>query len=177
MRRLLFVVLGIVPLLVMTAGPARAATPKASHTFSMLVTLYGFPDNSPPGTAIAFPQIHPGAAGVGTLQDPVTFATDQKELKPGTRVYYPFLQKYFVMEDDCAECDQDWEGHGLNGGPRFRHIDLWAGGDARSGQSELNCEDALTQSSAKVIVNPPGNLRVDTTPIWNEDTQTCQTPH
>jgi hypothetical protein len=38
------------------------------------MTFYGFFDNSPPGTAIAHPVIHSGAAGVGTFEDPITFA-------------------------------------------------------------------------------------------------------
>src|SRR5437764_10053547 len=100
-----------------------AATAQASTTYSMYVTLYGWLDNSPPGNAIAYPQIHSGAGGTGTYSDPVTFATDSAELAPGTRVYVSYMKKYFIMEDDCAQCDTDWSSS------RLRHIDLWAGGN------------------------------------------------
>jgi hypothetical protein len=61
---------------------------QASTTRNFLVTLYGWPDNSPPGNAIAYPAdegyptIHNVASGTGTYADPITYATDQAEL-PG----------------------------------------------------------------------------------------------
>lgn len=187
-RPLRYFALGIAPLLLMVLAPAQAMASahrvpaghpahrtavkvaRASNE-DMLVTLYGFPDNSPPGRDIAFPQIHSEAGGTGTFDDPETFATDQNEFAPGTIVYYPLLQKYFIMEDDCAECDQDFEGSGK------LHIDLWAGGDERSGQPELDCEDNLTRDPGTVVIDPPSDEPVDTTPVWDEDTQTCQTPN
>ncbi len=141
-------------------SPAYAA-PKTLHG---LITFYGFPDNSPPGTIIAFPILHDGAGGTGTVADPITFATDQREHKPGTRLYVPFLQKYFIMEDECAECDQDWSnGH-------KRHVDLWVNSDADSDpQAVINCEDTLTQSRGTYIVNPSRNMPVDTTPLFDNN--------
>jgi len=91
------------------AAPASAAT---SGTY--FVTLYGWPDNSPPGGAIAYPGLHSTAGGTGTFSDPITFATDRSEIAPGTKVYYSFLKRYFIMEDDCAQCDQDWNGGGAD---------------------------------------------------------------
>jgi hypothetical protein len=137
----------------------------ASTTYSMYCTSYGWLDNSPPGNAIAYPQIHSGAGGTGTYSDPVTFATDENELAPGTIVYIAYLKKYFIMEDDCAQCDTDW-------GSGERHIDLWAGGNSSSGQALINCEDSLTEQ-ANVIVSPPSNESVDTTPLFNSSTKQC----
>ena len=100
-----------------TAAPAHAST-----TRNFLVTLYGWPDNSPPGDAIAYPEnegyptIHDVASGTGTYADPITYATDQAELPVGTIVYYSYLHRYFIMEDDCTECDEDWTGQGPDGG-------------------------------------------------------------
>ena len=151
------------------AGPslAKAGPQPLSTTRSMWVTLYGALDNDPPGSAdIAYPQIHSQAGGTGTYADPVTFATDRNELAPGTRVYYPYLKKYFIMEDDCAECDSDWSSGKW-------HIDLWAGNSTNNGI--LDCEDALTQQG-NVIVNPPSNEPVDTTPIFNTKTHACYQP-
>jgi hypothetical protein len=102
-----------------------SGTAKASTTTNFLVTLYGWPDNSPPGNAIAYPAdqgyptIHNVASGVGTYSDPVTYATDQDELPIGTIVYDPHLHRYFIMEDDCTECDEDWTGKGPEAGPGF----------------------------------------------------------
>ena len=174
-RRLVvvFAALSLVVGAIMTAGnPAMAS---AQDTQSTFVTLYGFPDNSPPGAGIAFPQIHNQAGGTGTFDDPVTFATDQNELAPGTIVYYGFLHRYFIMEDDCVECDQDWEGSGPDGGPGFWHIDLWVGGQGGDTNAVLSCEDALTQQG-DVTLNPSSNLPVDTTPLFNSDTNTCYDP-
>jgi hypothetical protein len=155
---------------------------KASTTINFLVTLYGWPDNSPPGNAIAYPAdqgyptIHNVASGAGTYSDPITYATDQDELPIGTIVYYPYLHRYFIMEDDCTECDQDWTGNGPDGGPGLHHIDLWINGQNGNSADVINCEDALTQNSAPVIIDPPGNEPVDTTPLFDSSTNTCYDP-
>ena len=146
-------------LLVVSASLAPTMPAHASTTDNSLVTLYGWDDNSPPGCDIAYPDIHSCAGGVGTFSNPITFATDSAELAPGTIVYYPPLDRYFIMEDDCAACDEDWTGHGPDGGPNYRHIDLWAGGGSGDNASALfACEDNWTSSGqVPVIVNPPAN--------------------
>ncbi len=154
---------------------ATSATAQASTTQNYYVTLYGWPDNSPPGNDIAYPAnggyptIHNAAGGTGTYSNPITYATDKSELAIGTKVYYPYLHRYFIMEDDCVECDSDWN----NG---IRHIDLWIGGQNGNSNDVINCEDNLTQNSASVIVNPPNNEPVDTTPLFNSSTNTCYDP-
>jgi hypothetical protein len=167
---------------------APAAAPAATSTARFYVTLYGFVDNTPPSADISNPIIHSQAGGTGTYADPVTFATDTREEKPGTIVYYAYLQKYFIMEDTCDECSKDWTGN--NGDnpvpPRNGHrwrIDLWAGGDSRSLHNPdkaalLNCENNLTQDTGGIVtLSPAKNLPVDTTPIYNVNTRQCQTPH
>jgi hypothetical protein len=141
----------------------------ASSSQNFLVTLYGWPDNSPPGNDIAYPVIHDGAGGTGTYGDPITFATDQDELAPGTIVYYSYLHRYFIMEDDCVECDQDW-----NNGKY--HIDLWVGGEGGDPDAVINCEDDLTQDSAEAEINPPSDEQVDTTPLFDSSSNTCYDP-
>jgi hypothetical protein len=138
------------------AGTAHSARLAAASTQNMLVTLYGWDDNSPPGCDTAYSGC---AGGAGTFSNPITFATDQAELPVGTLVYYTPLARYFVMGDDCVECDQDWTGRGPDGGPNYRHIDLWAGGAANDNSSALiNCEDSWTSNGqVGVIVNPPSN--------------------
>jgi hypothetical protein len=160
-----------------STGVARAST-----TTNFLVTLYGWPDNSPPGNAIAYPEdegyptIHDAAGGTGTYSDPITFATDQAELPIGSIVYYPYLHRYFIMEDDCTACDEDWTGQGPDGGPGLHHIDLWIGGEGGNASDVENCEDNLTQNSAPVIIDPASNEPVDTTPLYNSSTNTCYNP-
>jgi hypothetical protein len=148
-----------VAMFVVLVLPLAYGAPKTLHG---LITCYGFPDNSPPGNGIAFPILHSGAGGHGTVADPITFATDQSEHKPGTRVYVTALQKYFIMEDECVACDDDWNnGH-------HRHIDLWVNSDRHSNVSKLlACEDKLTQDSGTFIVNPASNLTVNSTPLFD----------
>lgn len=168
---------GLLALALATFGVlGTAATAQASTSRNFLVTLYGWPDNSPPGNAIAYPKsdgnptIHNVASGTGTYSDPVTFATDQDELPVGSIVYYPYLHRYFVNEDDCAECDSDWSDQGKY------HIDLWINGQNGDSDDVINCEDDLTQESEQVIINPPGNEPVDTTPLFNSSGDNCYDP-
>ncbi len=119
---------------VLATVPAYAAT--TQHTF---LTFCGWWDNTPPGGDISFPKIHSTARGKGTFADPITFATAMAELSPGTRVWVPRVRKYVIMEDSCQECGPDWSGHGANGGPGLRHIDLWLGGKGGSAFDAIDC--------------------------------------
>ena len=175
------VVLAAVIALLAAAG-VRVAPARAATTDDIYVTLYGWNDNSPPGCDIAYPQLHSCAGGAGTYSDPATFATDRSELPPGTIVYFPPLDRYFIMEDDCTECDEDWTGQGPDGGPDYRHIDLWAGGASGDNAKALySCEDNWTSNGqVPVIVNPPSNEPVANSgkggPIFVASTSHCWQP-
>ncbi|HEV2376705.1 MAG TPA: ricin-type beta-trefoil lectin domain protein [Streptosporangiaceae bacterium] len=158
---------------------ATAAPPTGTKVYDMYVTFYGWFDNTPPGCGTAYDGC---AGGVGTYKDPITFASDKAELPVGTIIYYPTLQKYFKMEDSCGECTQDWSNPngGPDGGPGFRHVDLWLGGKGGSEFDAIDCEDALTQGTVTgaplqtpVMVNPPSNQPVSTEPIFNVKTGHC----
>eukprot|EP01088_Endostelium_zonatum_P016281 TRINITY_DN4334_c0_g1_i1.p1 TRINITY_DN4334_c0_g1~~TRINITY_DN4334_c0_g1_i1.p1 ORF type:complete len:199 (-),score=29.46 TRINITY_DN4334_c0_g1_i1:51-593(-) len=148
-------------------GYRNTSHPTLTWEANMYVTSYGYDDNSPPSAQIAYPRnggyptIHNLATETsGLYDDPITFATDKRELPIGTRIYVPFLRKYFIMEDDCTECDNDW-----NSGKR--HVDLWMGPQSQSNSNALNnCEDYVTHNNAQVIVNPPNNLYVCTTRMF-----------
>ena len=112
-RRALFYALAAMAVVLGTAisqvGAATTATSApASTTHSFYVTLYGWPDNSPPGADIAYPKnggyptLHNSAGGTGTYADPITYASDKSETPAGTKIYVPRVQKYFIMEDDCT---------------------------------------------------------------------------
>jgi 3D (Asp-Asp-Asp) domain-containing protein len=148
----------------------------AGNTLSVYVTFYGWADNSPPGGAIAypkkggFPTVHDLAGGTGTLADPVTFATDKAEFPAGTILYVPFIEKYVVMEDDCAECDSDWTGS------QKRHIDVWMNSNAAEDMNALiQCEDAWTRTTTSIEVNPPAGRLVTTAPLFDPSTNVCRT--
>src|SRR5947207_788397 len=161
-------------------GLVSNGTAYAAATQQTFLTFYGWWDNTPPGNDISDPQIHSGAGGKGTFADPITFATAKAELAPGTKVWVPRVKKYFIMEDTCQECGEDWSGHGPNGGPGLRHIDLWIGGKGGSAFDAIDCEDALTHYNdngtptlESVVVNPPSNEPFDATPLFNTGTGEC----
>mmetsp|Transcript_105936 Transcript_105936/g.129227 ORF Transcript_105936/g.129227 Transcript_105936/m.129227 type:complete len:231 (+) Transcript_105936:22-714(+) len=138
------------------------------ETVSAETTFYGARDNCPPGGDIAYPQIHNKAGGNGTYKDPITYAGCREATKPGTIIYVNFLQKYFIMEDDCEECDHDWISR------KKWHFDLWMGPDnVTPGDYLVACEDAMTKSSTTVIIDPPNNLAVNMKPLFNGTSLQC----
>jgi 3D (Asp-Asp-Asp) domain-containing protein len=144
-----------------TPSPAPTQAP-AGRMWSVVVTFYGAADNDPPGsTEIAHPNgHHQEAGGTGTYADPLSLAADPRAIQVGTRVYYPQLRKYFVMEDDCAQCITDWRSS------RTPHIDLWTGD--YQGSALLACENALTPDGlVPVELNPPPGRPVDPRPLFN----------
>lgn len=163
------------------AGPSPAgvvrsagAPPQTTGTVQAFMTLYGFTDNSPPGTAIAHPcGSRQGAGGTGTYADPVTFATSVKELPWCEIIYVPYMQRYFIHEDECSECDRGW-----NKAHKYR-FDMWAGGDQASihnpeKKALLKCESTWTRANSlrdkknpTITLDPPSNLPVTTAPIFS----------
>eukprot|EP01113_Clastostelium_recurvatum_P003899 TRINITY_DN1171_c0_g1_i1.p1 TRINITY_DN1171_c0_g1~~TRINITY_DN1171_c0_g1_i1.p1 ORF type:complete len:170 (-),score=48.67 TRINITY_DN1171_c0_g1_i1:103-612(-) len=142
----------------------------AATNVTMTTTSYGYDDNSPPSAEIAFPHsdgyptLHNLATETnGTYGNPITFATNKAEYKPGTIVYVVHLRKYFIMEDECGDCDADWK-------KGKHHIDLWMGPQHTSSSGALNdCEDKVTRDNAIVIVDPPNNLPVETTLMFQNN--------
>ena len=80
------------------------------------VTFYGYPDNCPPGA-------QPHSNGTGTYDHPITFAAATSQIEYGTMMYIPKYQKYFIMDDECQECEDDWRNN------KIYHFDLWLGPD------------------------------------------------
>jgi hypothetical protein len=85
------------------------------------------------------------------------------------------VHKYFVMEDDCAECINEWNSK------MSWHVDLWMGPSYGSNNTALmSCEDQLTvgatyAGTGSIIINAPPGLPVDTTPLFSNDTCTAHT--
>jgi Ricin-type beta-trefoil lectin domain len=159
-----------------TVQANRAATPEPTVD-EVYATYYGWYDNTPPGCATAYSGC---AGGDGTYQHPITFASDKHEFPVGTILYYPTIEKYVRMGDDCQECDEDWSGKGPDGGPHFHHVDLWIGGKGGNEFDVINCEDGLTQGTPSgaplltpFIVNPPPSMPVSTEPLFDSHTNQC----
>lgn len=142
-------------------------------------TGYGARDNCPPSGDIAFANMstnlplpfpawtHTQAGGIGTPEDPITFAGDESAFPIGTIVYSPRLQKYFIFEDICAECVMEYNETGK------LHLDLWLGPDYITKATIIDCEIAITRDNVTMIVNPPPNLPVNPTPLFDVNTNTC----
>ncbi len=134
------------------------------NTSSVYITYYGFNDNDPPGRAIAYPKseygnaIHNEASGVGTYENPLTFASDPDLYPVGTRLYVPYIKKYVVMEDLCATCSKNYKSG-------RKHIDIWAGGDGSNPDALYECENRWTRESETIEVNPPAGREVSLTPL------------
>lgn len=124
-------------------GPVSADTVVSGvqHTF------YGYPDNSPPGAAIAYNCGRGNTAGgSGTYSDPLTFATAPGEFNQCEIVWDPYTEKYLRFEDTCSQCITDWK----NG---KYHIDIWTGSStSNGGQAQINCENALTPNSGHNVI-------------------------
>jgi hypothetical protein len=150
------------------------------------MTNYGFNDNSCQVESqhncatIAYPGLGPmghqeATEGAGTYDDPITAAasgdnggTGENEsqggatLAPGTIIYNPLTMKYYIMEDQCAECTADYncaydddEAKGTPGDPpaagscstnQFFHIDFWMGPTVSQTDPAnlINCENNAT---------------------------------
>jgi hypothetical protein len=166
---------------------------------------------APQATSTAHPNagnIKHGEAteGTGTYDDPITAAssadTDPRSptaanpvhqfessggatLSPGTRIYNPEVKKYFIMEDSCIECGDEYacivspEDTDDGKAPKDcvpgtnLHIDFWMGPEYSTDSNDLaTCEDNSTVGNdwtgggGQVVVNPPDNLPVVTTKLY-----------
>jgi hypothetical protein len=160
-----------------SAAHLSATAAKKPKAVEVYATYYGWYDNTPPGCATAYSGC---ARGNGSYKDPITFASDKHEFPVGTILYYPTIEKYVRMGDDCQECDQDWSGKGPDGGPRLHHVDIWIDGKNGNEFDVINCEDALTQGLpdgkpllTPFIEHPPSDMPVSKEPLFNSRTNHC----
>jgi hypothetical protein len=73
------------------------------------------------------------------------------------------------MEDSCAECITDWAKGKY-------HIDLWLDSTGTFDTQVLDCENTLTRSKTSVEIDPPADLPVDATPLFDTTAGTCNPP-
>lgn len=151
------------------AASLLGAAQGCSIVSGVKVTYYGAPDNDPPGDATAYPcggrDYHAG--GVGTYDDPLSFATAPGEYDECEIVYLPYMKKYLRMEDYCQGCYEDYESG-------TKHIDIWTGNSASGGDAQIQCEDDLTPDGVQSVIRSPAKtLAVNTAALW--DGTTCHT--
>jgi hypothetical protein len=141
----------------------------------MQITFYSYVDTG--SSTIAYPKnqnyptVHNAAGGAGTYSDPLTVGSEKSELAPGTLFYFPFLQKYGVVEDACATCTQLWQSQ------KQYAVRVWIGGDSTYALTTLqqlqSCESYLTARIAQetafslVDLNPGAALTIKATPIFS----------
>ncbi len=188
------------------------------------VTFYGYNDNSCTSESIhgcndiASPSLHQVATqGSGTYDDPSTCAASDTTdtghvfetsggatIMPGTMVYLPEVQQYFVMEDSCLECGDEYACQlskddtddppppaGCQPGTNL-HVDFWMGPnnailEGQAATDLQNCEDNLTVGNpymgmGDIVVNPPKDLPVSASLLFTSSSSaggTCwnNTPH
>ena len=146
------------------AAPARgAADPAAPQraSSSVEVTFYAAPDNDPPGsTEIAYPNSrHPTAGGTGTAADPLSLATDPREIRPGVLIYYPPIRSTSSWRTTALSASSS--------GTRTATPTSTCGWPTPGIPPCLACEEALTPDDQDtIIVNPPTNLPVDPKPLF-----------
>ena len=164
---IVLIILGVLGYLSPSNGVSNI---RPTHTIWAQNTAYGARDSCPPSGEIAFanmstnlPKTHSVAGGLGSPQDPITFAAvaDAGIFPVGTIVYSPRLHKYFIFEDICAECESEYNE------TRHLHLDLWIGPDYVTGRTLIGCENALTRDNVSMIVNPPPNLPVNVVPLYD----------
>jgi hypothetical protein len=120
-------------------------------------TFYGWPSNSGNNTIAYNCGRGFTAQGSGTFNYPLTFATAKGEFERCEVIYSPYLKKYLIHEDDCVQCQADW-----NNGTGFWHIDVWDMACEDGGNDEEKCDNALApvDQSRDVIRYPSADLEV-----------------
>ena len=71
---------------------------------------------------------------MGTHADPITYAGATAATPKGSIIYVPKYKKYFIMEDQCEECEKDWKNK------QMYHMDLWTG-PSHAVTAVVVCED------------------------------------
>jgi hypothetical protein len=146
---------------------------EGTGTYADPITAAASADSDPASPTANNPRHHFASAGGVTLT-------------PGTMIYNPEVHKYFIFEDSCIECGDEFacvvspedtdDGKvpaGCTAGTNL-HIDFWMGPSFSSDSNDLDaCEDNSTIGSdwfggpGQVIVNPPDDLPVVTTSLYS----------
>ncbi|MFB0835768.1 hypothetical protein ACX8Z9_12030 [Arthrobacter halodurans] len=154
--------------LALATATAAEAAPRQTMT-TTYVTGYSMQDNDPAGSrAIAYSQLwgfktrHQQAGGDGTYANPITLAVSPGRYAPGTRIYMPHVDRFFVVEDSCASC-----------GAKSSWVDMYVGGTMSDPTSKVDACMAQLTGNYRMVVNPTRYHKVVKGPLYNSRTDTC----
>jgi hypothetical protein len=142
-----------------TTPPPPAPTP-GETTQTGYVTGYSWYDNDPPGSAaIAYTDVRgrTEAGGTGTFEDPLTVAAPVGGLPKGTKVYIPHLERYGIVEDECATSHSAPDGCTAD-------VDVWVDGRDLPEATVDQCMSDLT-GDHPFVVNPAAGKPVRSGPV------------
>ena len=144
-------------------------------TLTGTITGYGSASNDPTGSNAVCCGLS-GGEHAATYDDPGTCASDNSKYPVNTKIYVPVsvphhfahssivtdeysqgLQKYFVVQDSCADC--------VN---QAVHFDLWMGPNSYTNYNNLlKCAESGGSSSGTIILDPAPGYTVDSTPLMD----------
>lgn len=133
------------------------------------VKYYEAKNNCMPGGQLTYPR-SPGSlgGGIGTYEDPISFAGDTRIFPPGSLFYYPALRKYFIMELDCISCSLAYNT------TKTIQVQLWIGPDfALSNPNLVGCMNGLSKVNQTIVVSPPPHLPTNTVSLYDINTNEC----
>ncbi len=150
-----------------TDGDRDDASPAPKPGAVAMVSFFAPSGNADQGSSSS-------AEGTGTRNNPATFAASKNAYTPGTVIWVPTVHKYFVMREDCANCDSLW-----NNGHQFA-VELSVGNaGANNTFSQQNCAAALSRevgsmsSPMPIKLHPPHNEPVSAQPLFDSSTSVC----
>jgi hypothetical protein len=111
--------------------------------------------------------VHKVAGGVGTWDDPVTVAVGHSieagvqtwDVPAGTRLYFPDIQRYGVVEDVCGDGPRPQDGPCHSGFQGHLWVDIWVDGRTLSPSQATACAERVT-GVVDVTWHPPSDLPV-----------------
>lgn len=139
--------------------------PPGETTQTGYVTGYSWYDNDPPGSAaIAYTDVRgrTEAGGTGTFADPLTVAAPVGGLPKGTKVYIPHLERYGIVEDECATSHSAPDGCTAD-------VDVWVDGRDLPEATVDQCMSDLT-GDHPFVVNPASGKPVRSGPVCGSGT-------
>ncbi|KAL2833680.1 hypothetical protein BDW59DRAFT_156478 [Aspergillus cavernicola] len=144
-------------------SPSSIPTPPCTILSRVTHTFYGFSNNDDQSDIVYDCGRGRTAGGIGTYDDPLTFASSPAEFQRCETIYDPYLHKYLRHEDYyCAECNYEWLD-------QIYRVQVWMGGtQALNGGDEQDCMERLTPlaRTQSLIRNPGMDLVVDFTPLY-----------
>lgn len=123
--------------------------------------------------------------GNGSYESPIIAAVPRHLegcLLPNTRIYAPHLTKYLIVADKCPEEQDPNNPNEEKCVPGKNMIDVWMYTTPENEMSKVEeCQEKWTDKGFHeewpVLIHPPNDQPVDTTPFFNPDTNECKAPN